>query len=202
MKVIQQRLDESLFKDGPCVSPIASQSNSCDASSLRQSAITELILDVAWLLKKPGSEGFRQILTTSQVQRLNRLLSLLISVESTTILERILQNMKSVMDKVKLTDECSGISDADLRLLQKYMDCAHQLSYQNLQKNGSSDLPLRNLPLKEDQCCRPDDACSVVSFLCQVPISLFVLLLSRLSSNVNFLSFSFEFICNLLLLYC
>ncbi|XP_024027509.1 squamosa promoter-binding-like protein 7 [Morus notabilis] len=167
MKVIQQRLDESLLKDGPCVSPIASLSNSCDASSLRQSAITELILDVAWLLKKPGSEGFQQILTASQVQRLNRLLSLLISVESTTILERILQNMKSVMDKLKLTDECSGISDADLRLLQKYMDYAHQLSYQKLQKDGSSDLPSRNLPLKEDQCCCPDDACSDVSFLCQ-----------------------------------
>ncbi|GMN46518.1 hypothetical protein TIFTF001_015683 [Ficus carica] len=139
MKVIQQRLDESLFPEGPCFSVIASSSNSCEVSSQRQRAISELILDMAWLLKKPGSEGFQQILTTSQ-------------------------NIKTVMEKVKLTDASNGINDADLRLLQKYLDYVHQLQTQKLRKIGSSDPPSRNLTQKEDQACCPDNACSVVSF--------------------------------------
>ena len=172
MKAIQQRLDKSIFLDWPCFSSTGSRSNSCEVSSLRQIAFSEIIVDIAWLLKKPVSEKIQQILTTSQVQRFQSLLNFLIAVESTTILEKILENLNTSIDKIKLNGEGSGISDGDLRLLEKYMDYAHQRRCQILQKTGVVSLHSRSLMLKEDIVLRSglqNETCSVVSFPIQVP---------------------------------
>ncbi|PON80255.1 SBP-box transcription factor [Parasponia andersonii] len=166
LKVIRQRLNESLFSDGPYFSSTGSLSKSWEVSSQRKTVFSEVILDIAWLLKKPGSENFQQI-TTSQVQRINYLLNFLISIESTTILEKILRNLLTVMDKMKLKDVRNGIHDADLRALQKYVDHAQRLCCQKLQKIGGLGPHTRNFILVEDPVCKTcsqNDACSDASF--------------------------------------
>lgn len=165
MKVIQQRFDESLNSDGPYSTSIDSLSDLCEVSSQRQAAFSELILDIAWLIRKPGTENFQQIITTSQIQRLNYLLNFLISIESTTILEKILQNLKTVMDKMESNGSCNGINVADLRLLQKYMDYAHQLRSQKLQKTEDVWLHSSN-----SKSYSQNDSCSVGSFPSQVQL--------------------------------
>ncbi|KAL5541765.1 hypothetical protein UlMin_009475 [Ulmus minor] len=150
MCIIQQRLDGSF-------SAVDSLSNSCEVSSLRQIAFSEVILDIAWLLKKPGVENVKQIITATQIQRFNCLLNFLLSVESTFILEKVLRNLTTLMDNVDLKNACNGSSDADLRLLQKHMDYALELLCQQQHTTGNLSLHSRNLTAKSDIVSQTDE---------------------------------------------
>ncbi|XP_062108519.1 squamosa promoter-binding-like protein 7 [Humulus lupulus] len=167
MKVIQQRHDESHFSERPYFTSIGSPSNLCEVSSQRQRAFSEIILDIGWLLRKPGSENSQPIVTNSQIQRLNYLLSFLVSIESFKILEKILENLRIVINKMESNGSCNGINEADLKLLKKYMDYAHQLRSQKPQEAVNLDLNSRNSMLQEDhvsESCSQNDPCSISSF--------------------------------------
>ncbi|PRQ39023.1 putative transcription factor SBP family [Rosa chinensis] len=151
MESIQKRLEESLFVRGSSdVSSSGSLLTSCEASSLRHRAFSEVILDIAWLLRKPSSENVQQIMTSSQAQRFNNLLNLLIFFKSTTILEKVLENLNTLMDNVEINNPDSGSIDADMRLLQKYMDCARDILSQKLQSSGVSVVEPGSLVQKQD----------------------------------------------------
>ncbi|KAL6185912.1 hypothetical protein ACLB2K_042034 [Fragaria x ananassa] len=151
METIQKRLEESLFVRG--LSDVSSGGcllNSCEASSLRHREFSEIILDIAWLLRKPSSENVQHIMTSSQAQRFNHLLNLLIFFKSTTVLDKVLENLKTLMDNVEINNPNSGSIDADMRLLQKYMDHARDILCQKLQDSGVSQLELESLVHKGD----------------------------------------------------
>ena len=151
METIQKRLEESLFVRGlPDVSSGGCLLNSCEASSLRHREFSEIILDIAWLLRKPSSENVQHIMTSSQAQRFNHLLNLLIFFKSTTVLDKVLENLKTLMDNVEINNPNSGSIDADMRLLQKYMDHARDILCQKLQDSGVSQLELESLVHKGD----------------------------------------------------
>lgn len=151
METIQKRFEESLFLQGSShVSSSGSQLNSCEASSLRHTAFSEVILDIAWLLRKPPSENVQQIMTSTQAQRFNNLLNLLIFFKSTTILEKVLENLKSLMDSVEMNSPHSGTTEADMRLLQKYMNHAHDILHQKFQNSGDLVVQPGSLVQKED----------------------------------------------------
>lgn len=172
MKMVEQRLDASLFPEGSHFSSIGSLSDSCEISSLKQTSSSAALLDIAWLLKIPGSETFQQIMTASKIQRFNCLLNFLISIESTTILEKVLLNLETTMNNKKSNSGYNGTSDADLRLLEKYMGYAHEVVHQK--KNEA--LPSENLMPKGDfasQSCFKNDLHLVVPSSSQVRTSLF-----------------------------
>lgn len=138
METIQKRFEESLFLQGSShVSSGGSLLNSCEASSLRHTAVSEVILDIAWLLRKPSSENVKQIMTSAQAQRFNYLLNLLIFFKSTTILEKVLENLKTLMDSVEMNSPHSGTIEADMRLLQKYMNRAYDILHLKFQNSGA-----------------------------------------------------------------
>ncbi|XP_030507139.2 squamosa promoter-binding-like protein 7 [Cannabis sativa] len=167
MNVIQQRHNESHFSERPYLTSVGSPSNLCEVSCQRHAAFSEIMLEIAWLLKKPGSENSQPIVTTSQIQRLNYLLNFLISMESFTILEKVVQNLRTVVNKMESNASCNGINEADLKLLQKYMDYAHQLPSQKPQEAANLDVNSRNSMLQVDhgsQSCSQNDPCSIGSF--------------------------------------
>ncbi|XVE65696.1 hypothetical protein DITRI_Ditri08aG0020300 [Diplodiscus trichospermus] len=133
MKSIRHRLDASLFLEGSQISATGSPLEACEVSTLRQRAYSELVLDIAWLLREPKLENFQEIRASSQVQRFNFLLSFLIKSESRVILKKVLQNLKIVVEKTGFT----GANDSDIRLLQKYMDYARDILCDELQKGES-----------------------------------------------------------------
>lgn len=151
METIQKRFEESLFLQGSShVSSSGSLLNSCEASSLRHTAFSEVILDIAWLLRKPQSENVQQIMTSTQAQRFNYLLNLLIFFKSTTILEKVLENLKSLMDSVEMNSPHSSTTEADMRLLQKYMNQAHDILHRKFQNSGDLVVQPGSLVQKED----------------------------------------------------
>ncbi|XP_015888326.2 squamosa promoter-binding-like protein 7 isoform X1 [Ziziphus jujuba] len=170
MKMIEQRLDASLFSEGSDCSTIGSLSDSCEVSTLRQKSFSEVVLDIAWLLKRPGSESFQQIMTASKIQRFNSLLNFLISTQSTAILERILKNLKIIMNNTKSSSGYNSNSDADLRLLEKYMNYAHEIFRQKMNEAGGLGLHSKNLMPEEDfvsQSCFKANVHSTVPFSSQ-----------------------------------
>lgn len=149
MKIIQQRIEGSMLSEGSPLSSTASLS-ACEVLSQRKTVFPEAILDIAWLLKKPGSENLQQIMTTAQIQRFSYLLNCLITMESTIILEKILQNMKIVINKMDFNGASSG-TNADSRQLEKYMDYAHDLLCQNPLRTRPDNFVPRDLVSEELQ---------------------------------------------------
>ncbi|KAM0962828.1 squamosa promoter-binding-like protein 7 [Malus sylvestris] len=172
MKTIQKRFDESLSLQGLHFSSRVSLSNSCEASSMRHTAFSDIILDIAWLLKKPLSENFQQIMTASQIQRFNYLLNFLISIKSTTILDKVLQNLKTLMVNMELNSANNDSVDADMRLLQNYMKYARDLLCKKFESSGVSVRESGRLVKEEDlvsqsQTCFQNDGKSVAPFHCE-----------------------------------
>ncbi|GMI70351.1 SQUAMOSA PROMOTER BINDING PROTEIN-LIKE 7, squamosa promoter binding protein-like 7 [Hibiscus trionum] len=130
MKSIQQRFDASVSREGSKVSATGSFFEECEPSTLRQRSYSELVLDIAWLLREPKLEKNQETIVSSQIQRFNRLLSFLIQNKSSVILKKILQNLKIVVEKMGF----NGTNDSDIILLQKYMDYARDILSDELQK--------------------------------------------------------------------
>lgn len=149
MKGLQQRFDESLCSEGLQCFP-KDPSESCQVSVSGQTAFSEFILDVAWLLREPASENIQQSLTSSHIQRFNCLLNFLIQNESTAILEKILLSLKVFMDNMDLSILVHGTPDIDLGLFYKYMDHAREILHRKLHSNGDLVLDSGNSVLKGD----------------------------------------------------
>lgn len=165
MKIIQQRLVASTFLERSSSSASGCPSESCEVLALRQAVLFDVILDIAWLLKKCGSQNFQQNLTNSQIKRFNYLLNFLMSVESTAILNKVLQNLNAMIDGLKLNDTCSS-KDADFSLLKKYTSYTQEILWQKLSTAGSkSFVPTKDLVT---QSCFHNETQSVNIFSSQV----------------------------------
>lgn len=149
MKILQHRFDASLCSKGSQFFA-KDPSDSCKVSVLGQTAFSEFILDIAWILKEPASENIQRSLTSSHIQRFNCLLNFLIHNESTTILEKILQSLKVLIDNMDLNIQVNGATDTDLRLLYKYMDHASKILHQKLHSSGGLVLHSGNSVTKGD----------------------------------------------------
>ncbi|KAG4126565.1 hypothetical protein ERO13_D10G164500v2 [Gossypium hirsutum] len=130
MKSIQQRFDASVFQERSIFSTTGSLFEACEMSTSQHRAYSEFLLDIAWLLREPKLENFKETIASSQILRFNRLLSFLIQNESTIILKKILQNLKIVVEMIGF----DGTNDSGVRLLQKYMNHARDILSDELQK--------------------------------------------------------------------
>ncbi|TYJ14405.1 hypothetical protein E1A91_A10G116400v1 [Gossypium mustelinum] len=130
MKSIQQRFDASVFQERSIFSSTGSLFEACETLTSQHRAYSEFLLDIAWLLREPTLENFKETMASSQILRFNRLLSFLIQNESTFILKKILQNLKIVVEMIRF----DGTNDSDVRLFQKYMNHARDILSNELQK--------------------------------------------------------------------
>ncbi|CAL1397076.1 unnamed protein product [Linum trigynum] len=101
----------------------------CEVSETRQRILSELIVDIAWLLKTPSQEDIKLKRASFQIQKFMSLLQFLLQHESTFILGKILPNLKILMDEIYVDN------DADAKLLQKYVDDAHRFLLQQANRN-------------------------------------------------------------------
>lgn len=139
LKIVQQRLDTALLLKE--IQPAALDvSFKCKDFVLRQTAISELLLDIGWLLKKPKSDGLQNQLTLTQIQRFNCLLSFLIQNESATVLMKILQSLKTVMDTKKVCNYDNTNGNAVMKLFQKNLEHAEKIVHQRIQPVGELNL--------------------------------------------------------------
>lgn len=137
MELLQQKFDASPFLKGSEFAAIGPPSDVCEVLALRQSTCAEFLLDIAWLIRQPALEDIQLAITATRIQRLNNLLSFLICNDSTTILEKLLEKLKIVLSSMKSDSMVNGNCDADLGLLEKYIENVSDNVHRKYKKSGS-----------------------------------------------------------------
>uniref|UniRef100_A0AB39A6L8 Squamosa promoter-binding protein n=1 Tax=Actinidia deliciosa TaxID=3627 RepID=A0AB39A6L8_ACTDE len=145
MKIVEHSFESSLCLKGSEFMTTHSSSDACEVSIQRQTALSQFILDTAWLLRKPALEDIEHILPSSQIGRFNRLLTFLIHNKSTCILERVIHYMENMMDNLNLNSLANSIVDTDMKLLQSNLDNAREILCHRLQEKGDSAQDSGNL---------------------------------------------------------
>ncbi|KAF5180742.1 Squamosa promoter-binding-like protein [Thalictrum thalictroides] len=155
MKTLQQRLDDGLFAREFRHPDLDATSDSCEGFVLQQAAMSELLLDIGWLLKEPALDDLQKHLTFTQIQRFNSLLSFLIQNESKIVLDKILHALMIAMDSEKFYDDDNVNNSADLRLFKKNVEYASRIVNQRLRDVGEQVLHPGNSVEKADlsECC-------------------------------------------------
>ncbi|KAI4369589.1 hypothetical protein MLD38_018014 [Melastoma candidum] len=121
MRLLQERADESFKLSKEQFIKGSDFPNSCEAFAKRQSMLSDFVVDIAWLLKDPVQE-LQAFLTSSQIERLIFLLDFLIQHDSIVILEKTLQRLKSLNDKLSAGD--AGLKEAKIMRLKERIDNA------------------------------------------------------------------------------
>ncbi|KAJ0764843.1 putative transcription factor SBP family [Helianthus annuus] len=134
-----------------------SKSSSCEVAVNK---FSEVLVDMAWLLKQPIVEDTECAIMSSQLQRFTFLLNFLIEYESTTVLKRILHCMEMRVIR------SGGMFGYDKTLLQETLNHATEVLNQRLEKNVNLGSHSNDI-LSEDESCR-DEVHSFVSTVNQV----------------------------------
>uniref|UniRef100_A0A1D1YJZ3 Squamosa promoter-binding-like protein 9 n=1 Tax=Anthurium amnicola TaxID=1678845 RepID=A0A1D1YJZ3_9ARAE len=144
-----KRLRRSI-NDAPC-SDIVSQT--ADAGAIphlckhlvsSQTSISDLFLDIAWLLKEPKLNKNEMFSNSFHIQRLNCLLKHLLQNESFSILEKILHYLDVLMEGRDLREFTSIICDTQVRLFLNDVSNARKFLHQKGQANGKPELDSEN----------------------------------------------------------
>lgn len=148
LEMIWQRADKVLYSEsaGSQFAETDGVPNSCEAFISKQTAMSDLLLDIAWLLKEPQLDKNENGLTSTQVQRMNCLLRFLIQNQCVVVLERIWHSLMNVMEAVQLYDGVNKTNDADIRSFQKYMAEARKILDHKVQCPERSITQSENCP--------------------------------------------------------
>ncbi|KAI3716826.1 hypothetical protein L1987_68006 [Smallanthus sonchifolius] len=139
-----------------------SKSSSCEVAVNK---FSEVLVDIAWLLKQPIVEDTECAILSSQLQRFTFLLDFLIEYESTTVLKRVLHCVKMRITR-------SSTSEADKTLLQETVNHATEVLNQRLEKKVNFGSHSNDILLVDDG----DESCGdqmhpFISTVNQVPPS-------------------------------
>ncbi|KAL8226792.1 hypothetical protein R6Q57_016624 [Mikania cordata] len=134
------------------------ESSSCDFAVNK---FSEVLVDMAWLLKQPVVEDTECVIMSSQLQRFTFLLNFLIEYESTTVLKRVLHCVKTKID----------IFEADKTLIQETLNRATNVLNQRLEKNLNFGSHENDILLEDDDESCGDQAHPFISTVNQVPSS-------------------------------
>ncbi|KAJ1428826.1 SBP domain [Sesbania bispinosa] len=167
MKTLQQKLDILPRSKQFQSASGGSICSSCEAFALRHTSSSDLLVDIAWLLKDPTSGNFDRVMTASQIQRYCYLLDFLICNDSTVILGKILPNLITLIKSMKSNFVINRISDVDLMQLLKCMQNARDAIYQKHQKGGGVVAHSGTQRFELPQSICQDNMLSVVKVNCQ-----------------------------------
>ncbi|XP_076907105.1 squamosa promoter-binding-like protein 7 [Bidens hawaiensis] len=119
-----------------------SETSSCEVAVNK---FSELLVDMAWLLKQPIVEDAECVIMSPQLQRFTFLVNFLVEYESTTVLKHVLHSVKMRVFK------SGGIFEADKTLLQELIDHATEVLNQQLAKKELVGSRLNGSLLEDDE---------------------------------------------------
>ncbi|KAL2341184.1 hypothetical protein Fmac_009124 [Flemingia macrophylla] len=162
MKTLQQKLDVSLLSKEFRFASGDSICSSCETFALGQMSSSDLLVDIAWLLKDTTtSENFDRVMTASQIQRYCHLLDFLISNDSTFILGKILPNLTILTESMKSNIVINRTSDVDMTQLLNHIHNARNTICQKNRKDGGIIMHSETESFKLAQDCSQDNKLSV-----------------------------------------
>ncbi|KAK9079871.1 hypothetical protein SSX86_001544 [Deinandra increscens subsp. villosa] len=136
-----------------------SESRSCGVAV---NNFSEVLVDMAWLLKQPIIEDMECAIMSSQLQRLTFLLNFLIEYESITVLKRVLHSVN--MRIIKSGD----IVETDRALLQGTVNHATEVLNRQLEKKVNLEFHPRDILLNDDDESCGDEVHPFISTVNQV----------------------------------
>nr|DAD37871.1 TPA_asm: hypothetical protein HUJ06_008512 [Nelumbo nucifera] len=164
MQALQQKFDVSLCSERHHLEVADAISGESKVLLLRQTAMSELLLDIAWLLKESELGNVQSFSTCTQIQRFNCLLDFLIKNNSTVVLTKVIESLKVLMGSEYNT---INATDDRVRLFWEYMDSASKIVHRRFQHakdlrtfSGSSMPEKDSFPQSYDQ---DDVNCSIQS---------------------------------------
>eukprot|EP00252_Welwitschia_mirabilis_P005426 TRINITY_DN15905_c0_g1_i1.p1 TRINITY_DN15905_c0_g1~~TRINITY_DN15905_c0_g1_i1.p1 ORF type:complete len:875 (-),score=133.42 TRINITY_DN15905_c0_g1_i1:322-2946(-) len=117
--------------DSCCVSgcELVCKSSVCEQKMARRQCFSELLLDIAWVLKNPNSDENCMALSSSQIRRLNCLFGYLLNAQLFSVTEKVLFSEKVIQVLKDVFQNSNYLKDGDRRLLQNYS----RLAWESLQ---------------------------------------------------------------------
>lgn len=112
----------------------------CELFVAKQTALSELLVDIAWLLKEPCVDGSEAIFNSINLRRLTCLLEISVQNELVNVLEVILKYMDVKFGTMWIQDSDYSIPDTDLELLKGYVNRAKQFLNQRALQDVRSEL--------------------------------------------------------------
>lgn len=112
----------------------------CELFVAKQTALSELLVDIAWLLKEPCIDRSEAIFNSINLQRLTCLLKFSVQNELVNVLEVILNYFDVKFGTMGTQDSDYSIPVADLELLQGYVNSAKQILNQRALHDVRSEL--------------------------------------------------------------
>ncbi|KAG4945829.1 hypothetical protein JHK87_041836 [Glycine soja] len=162
MKTLQQKLDVSLLSKQFQSASGGSICSSCETFALSHTSSSDLLVDIAWLLKDTTSENFDRVMTASQIQRYCHLLDFLICNDSTIILGKILPNLIILTESMESNNVViNRTSDVDITQLLNHIHNASNVIYQKHQQSRSIIVHSEMEGFKLAQGCSQDNMLSV-----------------------------------------
>lgn len=162
MKTLQQNLDVSLLSKEFRSASGYSICSSCETFALSHTSSSDLLVDIAWLLKDTISENFDRVMTASQINRYCHLLDFLICNDSTIILGKILPNLIILTESMKSNNiVINRTSDVDMTQLLNHIHNARNAIYQKHQKGGGIIVQSEMEGYQLVQGCSQDNKLSV-----------------------------------------
>lgn len=101
----------------------------CEYFVSKQNAISQLLLDIAWLQRKPSLDEYKNELSTANIQRLTCLLRFLVANNSVNLLETVLCSLENLFSTEVLSNLDKYKHDADVAQLLDLVDHAKELQH-------------------------------------------------------------------------
>lgn len=140
MEIIHQKCVQTLYsKSSAC------ESDKCDFYEQRHATLSEFVLDIAWLLKKP-TESFQDYLTSSQIATYVSVLNYLMHNDSDAILDRVLKSLSIRISSAENSNPGYTTCENGIRLLRKKMDQASNILRRK--HSGITSITQKSLPNK------------------------------------------------------
>ncbi|RWW34697.1 hypothetical protein GW17_00000523, partial [Ensete ventricosum] len=106
-----------------------SSPGSCDVFASRQSVMSALLLDIAWLMKAPHLEDEEAFWSLTNVQRLTSLLKFLLQNELFSVLQVIMHHLDSIVH-VDGFDNLDNWKDVDQKLFHEHLNHAREILHE------------------------------------------------------------------------
>jgi hypothetical protein len=119
---------------------------SCEYFVSKQNVISQLLLDIAWLQKKPDLNEYKNELNTANIQRLTCLLRFLVSNHLVNLLEIVLCSVEKSFSSEVLSNLNKYKFDADVAQLLDLLDHAKECLHHPAMHGVKSDVGLSNYP--------------------------------------------------------
>jgi hypothetical protein len=151
LQKIQDVLCGSTCKDNDIFEQLpGASSDPCEHKKNQSAVMSRFLIDIGWLIRKPTSEEFKNVLSLTNIQRWVHMLKFLIQNDFLNVLEIILKSMDNIVGSEILSNLEKGRLEDHVTTFLEYVNHARSIVNQKAKHGEEAQLEKRlvtdNLP--------------------------------------------------------